>query len=820
MFCHALCDYTRFMKVLGPLLLACCIGLSSAASGQERSPRDEIAALNGLHVDPAAVFKINSANRIELRRGDIEFTFDEGWLAFFLPLDGRVSGAVFSGRGHILDAPRDIVEKQQLAFFLGAPILDEDFYSAYLRFTDETPGDFRRQLKNAGVTPEQNDELLRRWNPAIAQANPVHAMRLLADTLTNHPRPYFYAGLNGSSSGPFDVIFDQDREEPVLIGQVAKTDTGSFYNVWASYRLPDLSPPPVAFHALSYSIDTSIQNDDSVEGAAAIRIRSELSGERLVSLQLSRDLEVDSVTGDDGQALVSFHNDNLAGSDHGTLPTDMLHVVVPSSKAGEEFTLHVRYHGKVIRDSGNGVLFVGDRDSWYPRLGGNADFASYDLTMRWPRRLRLTATGTKLDEHEDGDFRVARWRTQKPVSVAGFNLGEYVLGSFPETGYSVDVYANRQLEQALLNRLRPAGSELFPPVSTPFGFPNRRDRMEMPPIQPSPADALKQLGKEIDSSIKFYERYCGPFPFPQLSVSQIPGTFGQGWPGLLYLSTYSFLPAQTQIRAGLSTNAQEHFTELVPFHEVAHQWWGNLVGWSSYRDQWIDESFANYLALLFADSQKTPDHKLRIWLERYRNQLTQKSLGADLPPADFGSLTLGSRLISSKSPDGFERVIYAKGSWVIHMIRQMLREPGAKDPDARFVALMHTLLTNYSYKGLSTADLQREVESAMTPAMDIEDNHSMDWFFDEYVRGVGIPHYRIEYNVHHTEKGYFIHGKLYQTGVPRSFVAPVPLYAADGEYLGRVIAGGPETTFHLSSRKPPGKIAVDPHMTLLCVVEH
>src|SRR5262249_52344500 len=155
---------------------------------------------------------------------------------------------------------------------------------------------------------------------------------------------------------------------------------------------------------------------------------------------------------------------------------------------------------------------------------------------------------------------------------------------------------------------------------------------------------------------------------------------------------------------------------------------------------------------------------------------------------------------------GFERVIYAKGSWVIHMIREMLRQSGAKEPDARFVALMHAIIEKYSFKGLSTADFQREVERVMTPGMDIEGNHSMDWFFDEWVRGVGIPRYRIEYAAKKTEKGFAIRGKIYQSGVPRSFVMPVPLYASDGTLIGRVIAGGPETSFHLTSKNAPGKI--------------
>jgi hypothetical protein len=343
--------------------------------------------------------------------------------------------------------------------------------------------------------------------------------------------------------------------------------------------------------------------------------------------------------------------------------------------------------------------------------------------------------------------------------------------------------------------------------------------MSVTPLVPRPADALKQLGREIDSSIRFYEAFSGPFPFQKLSVSQIPGTFGQGWPGLLYLSTYSFLPAEAQHRAGLSEAGQEHFTELVPFHEVAHQWWGNIVGWSSYRDQWIDEAIANYLALLFADSQKNKDHSLHVWLDRYRQQLLEKPPGADQPNSEIGALELGGRLASSKSPGGFEEVIYSKGSWVIHMLREMLRQPGGKNPDARFIALLRALETKYAYRALSTADLQREVEAVMTPSMDLEGGHSMEWFFAQWVRGTGIPHYRVEFSVHHGEKGYLVRGKLFQDGVPRSFLAPVPLYAGSGvgrtAPLGVVVAAGPETAFHFTTQNPPHKIVIDPQMTLL-----
>jgi len=247
-----------------------------------------------------------------------------------------------------------------------------------------------------------------------------------------------------------------------------------------------------------------------------------------------------------------------------------------------------------------------------------------------------------------------------------------------------------------------------------------------------------------------------------------------------------------------------------------------VVGWSSYRDEWIDEALAQYLALLFADTQKNPDHTVRVWLQRFRQRLLEKPPGASEPRDEIGALTLGLRLNSSKSPDGYEEVIYTKGAWIIHMLREMLRQPGTRNPDARFVALLQTLVTKYAYRALSTGDLQREVEAVMTPGMDLEGGRSMEWFFDEWVHGTGIPHYRVEFTAHHNEKGYVIRGKLFQTRVPRSFIAGVPLYAGTAghnTFLGTVVAAGPETSFHFLTPNLPHKIVIDPHMTLLCTTE-
>ena len=804
----------------------CLLATASLASPPDRSPRELYDALNSLRINAAATYEIESADRIELHRADLKLAFEEGKLAFFAAMDGRITGAVFSGRGHALALPHGVVEKQQMARFLGAPVLDEDFSYVAIRFTDTTSDELLRQLNTAKRQPQQDADFASRWDALLAAANPVHSLRITFDSLTTNPQPYFYATIGGITTGPFDAVLDLARYEPFLLGQLKKSNGGrDFYDVWASYQIPGVATPRPAFRALHYSIDTSLLADGPLDAKTEIRLRAQLPGERLLVFQLSRALVVESVTGDHNERLTFFQNEGMNLQERNTRGNDYLYVALTTAPAANaEFTLHFHYGGNIIQPAGNGVFYVGARESWYPHLGNAADFADYDLAMRWPRRLRLVATGAKTEEREDGDFRFGHWRTEHPVSVAGFNLGDYASTSISSSNYSVEVFANRQLEQALDSRLEaPIATE--PGAKLPaFGGEGRNNpnMMQIVAPTPRPSDALKQLAREIDASIHFYETFSGPFPFQKLSASQIPGTFGQGWPGLLYLSTFSYLPAEAQQRAGLSETGQEHFTELVPSHETAHQWWGNVVGWDNYRDQWIDEAIANYLALLFADTQKGA-RPLRVWLERYRKHLTEKSPDSDQRISDIGALDLGSRLTSSKSPAGFEDVIYGKGAWVIHMLRESLKQPGTKNPDARFTALLHTLATKYAYRALSSGDLQHEVEAVMTPGMDLEGGRSMEWFFEQWVRGTGIPRYRVEFNARPGDKGIVVRGKIFQEDVPRSFVAPVPLYAAGAggrpTFLGTVIAAGPETSFHFTTKLEPRKILIDPQMTLLAVTQ-
>jgi len=101
----------------------------------------------------------------------------------------------------------------------------------------------------------------------------------------------------------------------------------------------------------------------------------------------------------------------------------------------------------------------------------------------------------------------------------------------------------------------------------------------------------------------------------------------------------------------------------------------------------------------------------------------------------------------------YQPVVYSKGGYVLHMLRMMLFDPRNQNPDQHFQAMMQDFCKTFDNKAASTEDFKAIVEKHMTPAMDIEGNHRMDWFFRQYVYGMGIPQYSFHYLVEEAGEG-------------------------------------------------------------------
>ncbi len=790
---------------------------SASAPG---GPRALFQALNALRPDASQVYSVKF---LTLRRDVLNITLEEGKIAFLQPLDGRITGMVFAGQGHAIAIPRDPGERRSLAQFTGVPILDQSFSRAYFRFDDNTAQEIAAQLAKAGEKPKTDAQFVENWDPIFANTNAWHSLRVMEDWLSTAPLPYFYAGIVSNTAGMIDLDVDQRREEQVLFGHPRRMAGGQLtYDVWSSFRAQQpMQGSSETLAPIDYNIDTKIADDLSLDGTTVMDVKALRGGDRVVPLELSRRLVIASVKDGSGAPLVYFQNEDLSKRQVATRGNDMVLVVLPAAlRQGQEFRLAVSYHGSVISDAGNGVEYVGEHETWYAHPEGIADFASFDLTFRWPKRYTLVATGKKVESRDEGDFEWGHWVSQVPFAVAGFNLGEYRKETANAADPRIQLYANQELETAIVARLEQRVAPLLRPgrPGQP-GLPSAGLDSPSSPT-PDPASVLKKLGGQILDAIHFYEKLNGPFPFGSLEISQIPGTVGQGWPGLVYLSTYAFLPPEPEESAGLSRESQEMAHEIMPFHEVAHQWWGNVTVAATYRDMWIEEGMANYLSLMYDNSRRPSSHPLNRWLERYRDQLLAAAPGTGEDVEEAGPLTLGYRLGSSKAPDAYNAIIYGKGSWVMHMIREMLRDPASRDPDARFRQLLQTVLTQYRFKALSTADFQHAVEQEMTPAMDLEGDHTMNWFFQEWVKNTGIPHYSLEYETRRARREFIIRGRLRQAEVDDLFTAAVPIYAAQlgrpPERLGVVVTTGGETEFRFVTHFRPSRLLIDPDLTLLC----
>src|SRR4029077_217536 len=161
----------------------------------------------------------------------------------------------------------------------------------------------------------------------LATLNPNQSLRVLFDSFSQTPKPYFYGAIDGAATGPFDVLLHPLRREPLLLGQAKKNVDRTFYDVWASYRPPNIDAPAVAFRALRYSIDTSILVGNSLEAKTEIRFRAETGGERLLSLQLSHMLNIEEISAEHGEALTYFQNEGMTLRERSTRGNDFLYLV-------------------------------------------------------------------------------------------------------------------------------------------------------------------------------------------------------------------------------------------------------------------------------------------------------------------------------------------------------------------------------------------------------------------------------------------------------------------------------------------------------------
>jgi hypothetical protein len=803
--------------------------------------------LGHLGLDATRVYQVRGAS---LNRASVQITLDDGIIAFTSDVLGRTTGAFFEGEGEILLSPPNEVERRSMSLFTGMAILEERFETAYFRFNDDAVAELMPDLRQT----QNKQEFVTRWEATAKNLANADAMRLLmtfseflpgkgaatgsggqAAAAGKSADRYFHARLQGTKLGVFDVYFDSIAEESVQAGQERNGENGlPYFDVWTSFaplQVQDFKTSPARLTApgatkanpisiRKYTIRTDVHPPKQIHANANLQIDVHAGGNRTLLFELSRALKVERVTVD-GQPVEFIHNPALEGTQLSRQGNDLMAVVLPAPTiTGQSMVLDFEYGGDVLAEAGIGLLYVGARGTWYPNRG--MAMADFDLTFNYPTGWTLVATGKPAQNAGDGpppaEQQVSHWISERPIPLAGFNLGKYRKNVTKAGDVDVETYATQVVEKDF-----PSGhvTVVEPSPSDP-SIPRSSDVVSTP--RPSPVLNGVIVGESAAEAIRYYAARFGPFPYSRLALTQMPGRDSQGWPGLVFLSSYAFLSdrEREELHFQPSRILIQH---MIPAHETAHQWWGDLVSWSTYRDQWLSEGLSNYCALMILQ-EKNPN-AFRDVMQKYRSDLLEKDKDGKAP-MDAGPVTLGTRLLSSKFPGGYEAISYGRGTWLFHMLRTMLKDAAAKEKSAKpassteepFNRALKRVRERYEGRAISTQELLSVFAEELPTSLRYEGKKSLDWFLDEWINGISLPTLELK-NVKFTptNAGTLVSGTILQKEGPEDLVTSVPIYAVTGGkaplLLGRVFADGGESSFRLTAPAGTHKIQMDPFNTIL-----
>lgn len=772
-------------------------------------------------LDPAALRREIGALRLDAERAvlleDVKLAAGlaqlelDGILFPTSPVGGKVVEMVFIGMGRVTLEPPDPVEAGQLELFTGEGRLDAEFSEAVL--VVGLDGAVDAMLGKAPVQPDivtaaRAEVLYDEWRGRREREVLGVERSLLADALRDpSAEGYFAALFRGAEPGDFVYLVEPASREQVTLGRFTPLDATEkekrrilkeisreqrrgrligmelddlgTWDTWFSASLRDAEgrprPGSPAFEPSKYTLDVTVDDKLRLRGTARIDLDTVIPGSRTVLVRVA-DLQVSRIT-------------DAAGADLFYTPgARELAVVLPES-AGETPSVVVHFESRPIEKDWN-VYRLLDTQSWYPQTG-EVNRAAHDVTFRWPRGLDLMAAGRRVDGGESGGERWERRVFDVPILAYTFELGNF------------DVVTAR-VGHVDIRFAFGAGATLT-------GRSTRESVMQA-----------------VKDSLAYFEETFGPYPFDELTVVTASRGFSQSLPGFMTLSDFILNDLGMWNRFyGLEDR------RLVVAHEMAHQWWGDHVGWASYRDQWMSEALASYSALLFARERLQGELSgvdlTHGWYEAVSARLPDGS-----PIESVGPIVLGWRLISSRASDAYQPIVYMKGAVVMDMLARSLGEDV-------FPKALRQVVKAGGGRTISTEDLFSLIETVTSA--------DLDPFTAQYVYGTGLPEvfysaefekmadgwlvkgtarqqtpHRFRYKVVPTERGTFdvLRTAARQVDVATStIVVPVTVAVynpgagragkdgANGAVKGNIVLKGETTEFAINVKYEPKRLWLD-----------
>jgi hypothetical protein len=664
------------------------------------------------------------AREFTIQAQDVRFTLHTGYVFQVISGEG-VTGLVLLGRGEMQFSPAPLTEKGQLRIFGGSDTLTALFGAAFVRLH---PADYETRVKISGLKPMPADPRQARRAREVFAAEAPKSFNIdlrdlsretwyilpqigdfLAEVRTNKFGTLTYARSGGNAE---DVtLFDRARRRAIAL--YASPDT--LARRGDSYNEDELRN----YDVVDYNIDTVVFPDRQfIEGKTQLTVRVQAEAIATLTLRLAEPLAVSSVMSAEFGRLLFFRVRN----------DESLIVNLPvSAQRGAVLTLTVTYSGRVPSqgldretvaleaqddDTEPAVLsepnfLLSSRSAWYPQ-NVITDYARARIRVTVPDGYGCVGSG----QLAPGDVSLREAATAVGGRSYVFNANE------PVRYFAIVASKLSRVSEVTVDARDPkiATSATFHSDGRPGVRMRRYDRVTVA-VEANPRQIAhgREIAPTAAEIMRFYGTLMDDTPYESLTVAMLEHELPGGHSPAYFAILNNAAPF-SRLYWGNDPAAFAGVPEYFLAHEIAHQWWGQAVGWKNYHEQWISEGFAQYFAALYAQ-RAHGDASFNAMLRQFRRW--------SLSESDQGPVDLGYRLgLIQGQGRIFRALVYNKGAAVLHMLRRLIGDEAFFNGLRRFYA-------EQKFQKAGTDDFQRAMEAAS--------GRSLTRFFARWIHGADLP---------------------------------------------------------------------------------
>ncbi len=775
-----------------------------AASLTQDGMRQAAESFYSVGLDAARAYAIPSAR---LQRDRLSINLEGGTLVLAQPILGRVTGACYLGKARLALTPPTPTERASLKARTGSEEFNAEVEALYLRFNDTTAADLTAGLSPAPVAAalercskifSSRNDVVRKYEESTIRFPFTLEMDLLEDFLSpSSRRQFFVLEAEVNDHGWVTYLQRPGYAPHVVLARFKPMGTIFDPEPWVTHTMAGggsegivLGPSVDILHnemeivipdREAFTIDALLTWRSALDlRSARFALINSFAGTTWDDIY-AKPVTVDSVTTTEGSPLPFVHRQH-----------ELLVALPTPVPAGRDYALRIKAREKTILQITPESYMLLSTWPWFPQetlyLGG---FYTFDWTVKVLKPLTAAGTGITVREWEDKDARLncAQWKSESPVTFPSLIFGQYkeTKGEYRRRsdGKPVHIRLHWMPKVTLDEEIRPADYEIVNPGDKPIETGGVATHVYSVPLSKPP-----QVVKDAARILDYYEQVFAPYPREELDLAQMAPYmwFAQAPPGLVQITGEYFL-SQGLIGTSYAHPTTMDFLKTVLAHEIAHHYWGDVVSWKSADDQWLSESLAEYSSGLFlqaADGDKAFRQQLSSWrktAERWEGRV----------PIAHAHRASGETAAAVRFA-----MLYNKGPLVLHMLRTQVGND-------IFVKILQKTLTDYRGLPIDTQNFQAAAEAVA--------GYRLDWFFDQWVRGTGIPELSFSYEVTPAAGGKFLFkGRVAQAdrSNPKALFLPVMFDFGGGQTAPKEWrVKGAEETLQLMLPRRPVKVTLD-----------